>query len=484
MEYRITVLPEGRCITAGAGALLMDALRDAGCFVDAPCGGRGKCGKCSVSVDGIPQKSCEYYVNQDICVELPPRQELRVLETGTPSAAVCGHGGGYAAAFDIGTTTVVCALLDSTGRTLSVESGANPQIAYGADVVSRINAAVRGQGSAMTALIRSAMGMLLGACCADAKVDPGDIDSISIVGNPCMRQLFLGLPLDNLATAPFAPAITETVYTPAGDYFPVCPDAMLLTVPDIGGFVGADTVGCILAARMDAATDTALLVDIGTNGEMVLCHRGRMVACSTAAGPALEGANIQFGMRAAAGAIDRVTAAGIHVIGGGSARGICGSGLIDAVAVMLDRGVLNRRGRILTEDRRYDLTDGVWLTQEDIRQVQLAKGAIAAGIALMARHLGIAVEEIDRCILAGAFGSFLNPASACRIGLLPHRLQGKITAAGNLALEGAKLLAMDERQRRLARELTARAELLELSALPEFRRCFAEHMFFREEYHG
>ena len=482
MEYRITILPEGRSLSVRPGVILLDALREAGCFVDAPCGGQGKCGKCTVAVDGLPVRSCRYGVNSHITVELPGRDSLRILEQGTASA-VSGNGTGYAAAFDIGTTTVVCALLDAAGQTVAVESAANPQASFGADVVSRITAAVRGQGSAMTALIRSAMTDLLNACCEAAEVDPAELETVSAVGNPAMRQLFLGIPLDNLAAVPFAPVITEAKTVPAKDYLPLCSNARLLIVPDFSGFVGADTVSCVLASRIHEAEDTVLLVDIGTNGEMVLCHRGRMVACSTAAGPALEGANIRFGMRAAAGAIDRVTAEGVRVIGGGEALGICGSGLIDAVAVMLEQGVLNRRGRVLTADHNYPLMETVFLTQEDVRQVQLAKGAIAAGIQLMAAHLGIRVEDIDRCLLAGAFGSFLDPDSACRIGLLPESLRGKITAAGNLALEGAKLLAADGTRMALTRQLTEQVECLNLAALPEFQRCFARNMFFREGDH-
>ena len=483
MKYRISVLPEGRSIFAKAGAILLDVLRDAGCFVDAPCGGRGKCGKCTVSVDGVPVRSCHYVVGSDATVTLSEQEPLQILEQGSGSREE-GSGRGYAVAFDIGTTTVVCALLDADGKTLAVESMANPQAAYGADVVSRIGQALKGQERAMTALIRKAMAQLLEDNCAAAALDPTKIETVSVVGNPCMQQLFLGIPVDNLAAVPFVPVITEAKTVPAKEYLSLCPNARLLIVPDIGGFVGADTLGCILASGIHEGTDTVLLVDIGTNGEMVLCHRSRMVACATAAGPALEGANISCGMRAASGAIDHVSMDSIHVIGEGKARGICGSGLMDAVAVMLQKGILNRRGRVLTENHDYEIADGVSLTQEDIRQVQLAKGAIAAGIELMAAHLEIRVEDIDRCILAGAFGSYLDPNSACRIGLLPESLRGKITAAGNLALEGAKLLSADETRLALAQQLTERVEYLELASQPGFQRSFARNMFFWEESHG
>ena len=482
MEYRIKVLPEGRDIVAPAGAVLLDALRDAGYFVDAPCGGHGKCGKCTVLVDGLPTQSCRYRIDRSITVELPNPGSLKILERGIAPEQTAA--GGYGAAFDIGTTTVVCALLDAAGKTVAVETTANPQASFGADVVSRIHAVQEGHGQTMTGLIRGAMNKLLENCCTAAGIAAASLEIISVVGNPAMQQLFFGMPLDNLAKVPFAPVIAELVECSAVEYFPMCPMARLVTPPDLGGFVGADTVGCILASQLQDARDTVLLVDIGTNGEMVLCHRGRMVACATAAGPALEGANISCGMRAAAGAIDHVTKENIHVIGGGEAVGICGSGLIDAVAVMLEQGILNRRGRVLTADHRYALTERVQLTQEDIRQVQLAKGAIAAGIELMACHLGIRTEDIDRCILAGTFGTYLDPNNACRIGLLPEELRGKIRSQGNLALEGAKMLVMDAQQRVLAQELTERVEFLELATQPGFQRCFAEHMFFREESHG
>jgi uncharacterized 2Fe-2S/4Fe-4S cluster protein (DUF4445 family) len=211
-------------------------------------------------------------------------------------------------------------------------------------------------------------------------------------------------------------------------------------VPDISGYVGADTVGCILAEALHRATEPTLLVDIGTNGEMVLCSGNRMITCATAAGPALEGANIVCGMTASSGAIDHVWLAEgkiqVSTIGNTPPIGICGSGLMDAVAVLLELGILNARGRILSKkeqegQRIIYLTDSVFLTQEDIRQVQLAKGSIRAGIELMANEMGIRVADISCCLLAGAFGTYLKPESACRIGLLPPELAGRIHSVGN-----------------------------------------------------
>ena len=227
------------------------------------------------------------------------------------------------------------------------------------------------------------------------------------------------------------------------------------------------------------------MVDIGTNGEMVLGNKDRMIACSTAAGPALEGANIQFGMRGTAGAIDHVWLENgdirCSVIGGGKARGICGSGLIDAIALGLEMGLLNKRGRIQNEAHLFHLTGEIYLTQDDIRQVQLAKGAVYAGIFLMAKQLGMEVRDIRKVQLAGAFGNYLNPQSACRIGLLPEELLEKIEPVGNAAGSGAKMLACDRKLLALTEELTEKIEFLELASLTEFSRTFAKAMNFREE---
>jgi uncharacterized 2Fe-2S/4Fe-4S cluster protein (DUF4445 family) len=237
-----------------------------------------------------------------------------------------------------------------------------------------------------------------------------------------------------------------------------------------------------MASGMDRREETALLVDIGTNGEMVMGNYSRMAACSTAAGPALEGAGIRFGMPGRPGAIDHVWLEDgnvkYSVIGGAEAVGICGSGIVDAVAAALELGLLNKRGKILREDRIIPLTDQVFLTQEDIRQVQLAKGAIAAGIDLLAEHLGIELKDIQHVYLAGAFGTYMNAASACRMGLLQPVLLDKVTAIGNAAGSGAQLLATDKTAPGCAENLAQSVEFVELAALPRFSRCFAKNMEF------
>ncbi len=483
MAYRITVLPQNVHLEAAAGENLLQVLRKAGLGPDTPCGGMGRCGKCRVWLEGREVPACRTAVERDMEVTLPQTGQHQILTAGiTAQAEVAPLRQGYFLAFDIGTTTVAGYLLSPAGEQLATASAPNPQAAFGADVISRIRQALQGQQATQTAAIRQCVAALARELCARAGVDAAQVGTVSMVGNPAMQQLFLGISPENLAKIPFAPVLTRAKAVEAVTYLPAFGHALLLIVPDVSGYIGADTLAAVLATQLHRREKLTLLVDIGTNGEMVLGDRHRMVACSTAAGPALEGAGIHFGMGGRTGAIDHVWledgSIRCSVIGGGEAVGICGSGLIDAVAVALDLGLINERGRILTENRLISITETIYLTQEDIRQVQLAKGAIAAGIRLMAAHLGIAVSDIQCVTLAGAFGTYMNPASACRIGLLPGELEEKIEAVGNAAGSGAVLLALSGQALQEADRLVKQIECLELAAAPGFQRSFARQMRF------
>ncbi len=486
------ILPNELTIEVPMQSNLMTALQSAGVMLDAPCGGHGKCGKCKVLADAKTVLSCQTSVDHDMTVIVPQKEDLNILQTGLNTQInLQPLQKGYLLAFDIGTTSVVCFLLDgNTGQTLASCGMQNPQTVFGADVISRIQAALAGHMQQETSVIREGMTELIKKACSKAEIHSADIGVVSVVGNPCMQQLFLGIRPENLSTVPFAPVLTETRIVSCAEYLPICHNAQMIVIPDISGYIGADTMGCVLSTKMYQSDEMTLMVDIGTNGEMVLGNRKRMIACSTAAGPALEGANIHFGMRGTDGAIDHVWlengAFQCSVIGGGKAKGICGSGLIDAIAAALCAGIINKRGRILTNSeiggqRIISLTSEIYLTQDDIRQVQMAKGAIYAGITLMAQQLGISLGEIDRVFLAGAFGCFLNPRSACRIGLLPEELENKITAVGNAAGTGAKILACDKEMVDLSQILTDKIEFLELANLTQFPKTFAKSMNFQEE---
>ena len=482
--FQIKVFPGETILDASSGENLLALLRRVGLMQDAPCGGHGTCGKCVVVVNGQRLLACRTVIDRDMTVMLPEKASMHILTHGLSEImTIEPHRCGYLLAVDIGTTTLAMCLMDpKKGETLAQIGRTNPQTSFGADVISRIQCALKGHLEELTSSIRSVLSDMIREICRGAGITPDRIGVVSVVGNPAMQQFFLGISPVNLAQIPFAHLLTKTEIIDAARYLPDCINASLLIVPDISGYIGADTLGCILATQMDRKSEFSLLIDIGTNGEMVIGNTEKMVACSTAAGPALEGANIQFGMRARLGAIDHVwTENGsfcCSVIGGGEAKGICGSGLVDAVAAALDLDLINERGKILCNEGIIPLTDHVHLTQEDIRQVQMAKGAIAAGIELMARYLDIRLTDIKKVYLAGAFGSYMEPASACRIGLLPMEFCGKIIPVGNAALEGAKRLACSKEELAHSQEMLSKVEFLELAAVNGFPRSYAKNMRF------
>ena len=489
---KITFQPDNQSIEVPDGTTVLEAELKSGLSPDSPCGGHGKCGKCRVFIDGRQVLACQTLVHGDMTVStLPEPARASILTDGIDVSTTMDVNTGlpYLAAVDIGTTTMVCYLLSAKdGAVLSTSSMLNPQYPYGADVISRIQDSLKGRSQEITSCVRTGVDSLIIDASKKISVSPKEIGAVCFVGNPAMQQMFLGIGAENLASPPFSRVLTATGICPAAGFLPSCPEAELLCLPDIAGYVGADTVACVLSTRMYEQSPVTLMLDIGTNGEMVLGNSEKMAATSTAAGPALEGAGITFGMRGAEGAIDHVSLDGenltVHVIGEGPAIGICGSGLIDAVACLLDLGVLNKRGRIgsryVEEDseRRVYLTDRVYLSQDDIRAVQMAKGAIAAGIEILARTVGVDRSAIDRVLLAGAFGSFISPKSACRIGLIPPELEGRITAVGNAAGSGAILSVSSRIEFARTDALVSRIEPVELSAQADFQKIFAKNMMF------
>lgn len=502
----IVFLPNHVSVKVSAGTSIQEAGRSAGLLLDAPCGGHGLCGKCKVKVGKQEVLACQYQVEKDVTVILPEApKSTGILANGMESEFAVSpvKEGDCHISVDIGTTTVVVYLLDGkSGRILGSESMLNPQYPYGADVISRIQAAENGELDVQCRKIRQEIENLVHTLCRKYRKVPEKIGTMAIVGNPAMQQIFLKIAPENLTHPPFAPAIKKTVKEKLSDYFADMTGGVLLTVPDIAGFIGADTMGCVLSTGMYKEDNITLMIDIGTNGEMVLGNKDRMVACSTAAGPALEGGRISCGMRGGPGAVDHIwmedSTVYSSVIGrkeplkkgtpvsDAEVQGLCGSGLIDAVAVMLDLGILNRRGRIQKayygdeKNRIYAVTDQISLTQEDIREVQMAKGAIAAGIELMMEELEITYEQVDRVILCGAFGTYMNAKSAARIGLIPEPLLSKVIAGGNAAGMGCCQITMDQKLFALTGELVQKIEPLDLASLPQFQRTFAKHMAFSE----
>ena len=404
----------------------------------------------------------------------------------------------YMTAFDIGTTTVVGYLMDAeNGTVCAIESMMNPQAQYGADVIMRANYALEHGVEALSSCIQTAIDELLHKLAKKKKIQPEEIYQVSIVGNTCMHHLFLEISPGSLVHAPYNPAFSERLTLKAKEYgLHIHPQAQLLMLPDIAGYVGADTCGCLLALRQDLKDEISLMIDIGTNGEMVLGNKEKMAACSTAAGPAFEGAKIECGMRGAAGAVDHVAYEDgswtYTTVDHQPAIGLCGSGLIDLVAQLYKAGLIDEMGHlesgqendsifVLVPPEKAGNEKGVYLTQKDVREVQLAKAAIAAGIQLLMKELGITEKEIQKIYIAGAFGNYMNPASACAIGLLPPELEHLVEPVGNAAGEGAKIALLNTDELEATDRLVKSIRFLELAASAEFQDTFVDELAFPEE---
>ena len=482
---QVTFLPNNLTISVEPGTTVLDAMIRSGLHPDAPCGGKGTCGKCRVLVNGETVLACQTAAREDMIVSLSQKEALTILTEGHHAERTADGSHAYAAAFDIGTTTLVGFLLDGkTGQVLATASAMNPQAQYGADVIARIEAAMANEAPVMQNTILPKLRELLQELAVQGGISTRDIELVSVVGNTAMHHLLLNIDPRPLVTPPYMPAVREAMELPAAPLLPVHPEGMLRILPNIAGFVGGDTVGCMTAVDFGNLEALTLMIDIGTNGEMVLGNRDRRIACSTAAGPAFEGAKISMGMRGSPGAIDHVWIEDgqlrWHAIGDLEPIGICGSGLLDLVACLLELGILDESGYL--EDDPYTIPGTrVTLTRRDVREVQLAKAAIRAGIELMCVHLGRKPEEIQSVLLAGAFGNYMDPRSACRIGMIPPVLLERITPIGNAAGEGAKLCAVSAAAYEYSKKLAAETEFLELASKPEFQDCFVDALEFCEE---
>lgn len=535
---RVAFQPSGLRVHVPAGTDLLTAARGAGIHLGGVCGGAGTCGRCRVLiVKGRKRRAvlaCEFRPATTVTVEVPdealsgasqileegvyvkvePRPEARLLFEGKKTFLMLGEegrrvplrarpGGCFGVAADLGTTTLVASLFDlGSGRRLAVASSLNPQVAMGEDVISRIHLAVT-DGSGATRLrnaLVSELNSLVRKVCKNARVRPGEIFDLCAVGNTFMHHSFLGLPLKGLAESPYSPALAagkELAATMTG--IRVNPNAMAFMPPVIAGFLGSDALAGALAADLDRVEEPTLYLDLGTNGEMLLAHDGNILGATSASGPAFEGAQIECGMRAAEGAISAVGIAKTGpgrlkvrctTIGNKPARGIAGSGLVDAVAGLLDAGALDRRG---TLSRAHPLVAveaqgpvvvisprprKIFLTQPDIRNLQLAKAAISAGTRVLLERAGMEAEELERVLLAGAFGNYMDRRSALRIGLLPPVEEDRVLGLGNAASAGAgmMLLSTDERKRAMA--IAKRIRYIELAGDEGFRERFVDALAF------
>jgi uncharacterized 2Fe-2S/4Fe-4S cluster protein (DUF4445 family) len=408
-------------------------------------------------------------------------------------------------AVDLGTTTIVAYIIDlKTGKPLSVKADMNPQVSLGEDVISRISICQNTpQGlDHLGSLARQCIDRLARDACREAGVDPLRIFDCVVVGNTAMHHIFLGLNPSNLAAAPYTPVASDGLDSLASAVeLAFAPECRLHTLPVKAGFVGADTVAVALALNADQVLEPTLMIDLGTNGEIILATPDTILCCSTAAGPAFEGGHIRWGMRGAPGAVDGVCipsadhAPSLSVIEGKLPLGICGSGLVSLVSELVRTGMITREGGFNTSSRcprlrvgleglEYVLADAhesgtgqdLVFTHKDLSQVQLAKAAIHAGISIMMTELG--VSRISRVLLAGAFGNYLNPAAACGITLFPGVEKDRVAGVGNAAGAGAIMALVSRSQRMRARTLARRMHYLELSAHSRFSDAFVDGMGF------
>lgn len=528
--HTVLWLPSGYASEVAHGALLLETARSEGAHLDAPCGGAGTCGKCRVRIlsgetsppdadelvaltgrelrEGV-RLACRCRILGDVTLS---KGEVRleipdILAAGATAAfdldvELASTGPAFGLAVDIGTTTVAAGLIDMrTGDELAAATAINPQTTIGHDVLTRVRYAAEPPHLAeLAGLIRACVDGLIDEVCGASGAGRASIAEVVVAGNTAMTHLLLGTDVRGLGRAPYTPLDPAPLPVPASELgWSIGPEAQVACVPAVSAFVGGDVVAGLIAVGLPDDEGAALLVDMGTNGELVLCTGDGLWGCSCAAGPAFEGMGISCGMRAAAGAIDCVRFADdafeITTIGGRTAAGLCGSGVIDAAASLAEAGVVQLSGRFVRDaagagwaaslrddPRRFVLTgEGeteVAFSQGDVRQVQLAKGAIATGISALLDAAGIDEEAVDRLLIAGQFGHHVRKSSLVAIGLVPFALRDRVEVVGNTSKSGAIKCLLSRAERGRAATVARDVRHVELSTLPGFDRLLARNMAF------
>jgi len=548
--------PSGRTIEVKNGVTLLEAAIAAGVIVDAPCGGAGVCGKCKVLLapesrpavktdhELLPSAeiaqgyvlACHTLVLGNVKVSIPEKNDgrMKILHAGksidlplqpvitkTYHAAidrtvVKNHAGkviasesgdttayNAALAVDIGTTTLVVSLIDlQTGKELASKSALNPQALRAGDVLSRIKIGSSPDGLAqLYGELAAEIDRLTGELSLATGINRRFIYEIVYAGNTCMLHLAANVNPHSLGHLPFASTLNTPEQRPAQQLgLNISPEGTILLPPVVSGFVGADITAGMLATGLKELPGATLFIDIGTNGEMVLNRDGKMLATSTAAGPAFEGMNISCGMRALPGAVEffKIGTDGhivIRTIADEPAVGLCGSGLIDVVAELIGTGAIDGNGKLLRQAAAtaspaaehltevdgkpaFKVSDSVYLLQKDVRQVQLAKAAVRVGIDLLLREAGLRAEQLDRVLVAGSFGFHLRTESLIRLGLLPKEFADKVEFVGNTALSGARLLLTHAPSRDVLAQTAAATTTVNLAETADFQKVFVNAMAF------
>lgn len=519
MQIQATVITENgkKIIKCDSSLTVLDIIKLSGQTFSAPCGGNGRCGKCKVKITGsvtgpsAQEKSmltsdeiasgirlaCMTKPLNDITISILCNKSYDMSKESYEKQPVFHQNlRNVGIAADIGTTTVAVYFYDlDTGTRLDIKSGANAQASYGADVISRIGYCISNENGLklLQKVLVDQLNEYIVSFCAENNVEKETVVSAVIAGNTAMEHILAGISPAGLAQSPFTPATlfgTEIQAKSLG--LNINEDAQVYFTPCISAFVGGDITAGLLACGFDQAEQTTLFVDIGTNGEMALHHRGKIYCCSVAAGPAFEGAHIKYGAAGIPGAIRSVELVNgqisVQTIQNKKPTGICGSGLIDAVSVMLKTGVLDETGRIhdgnsVTEkdgQRNFliDPPSGISVTQKDIREVQLAKSAVAAGIEVLHKTALITYNQVQTVYISGSFGAHLCPENACKIGLLPNKLLPLIKPIGSTAGAGVSLILRSRATKRLE-NILKKCVPVPLSANPYFEEKFIENMHFK-----
>jgi len=504
MNFTIHLHPDNLDLKANPGDILKDVLERNFQRFPQTCGGNGTCGYCRVEflsdsppllkreIDLLGENStrrlaCLHKIRSDINISIPPLQEWSEVKN-LADFHIESDSSGLGIAADLGTTTIALYLADlKTGSLLAQSAFLNPQIGLGADVMTRLEIAKDSSRRArLTELVLSALKTGIAELLSLAGKSPSEVAKFTLAGNTVMTHLFLGWGGEGLERAPFRSPFEKRGCIPLHPEQLGLPlTASALALPVIAGFIGGDTTAAILAAGLHRHPASALLIDLGTNGEIVAVSQSRMLAAAAAAGPAFEAVGLSSGMPAVKGAVEKISPSGEPVvIGGGDPIGICGSGYISAIAYLLNAGKISPSGLLSLDSqnqRRWTLNenDSVFITQDDIRKFQLAKGALAAGIKILLEELSLSPQNLSEIFVTGSFGNRIDPAEARHIGLLPDIPLEKIRFIDNAAGRGATLCLGDLRYSHQALQIQHSAEHINLGEHPRFQDYFIENMALR-----
>ena len=476
-QLRIHQGSKEEIIQVQEGANLLDVLRSHGYTITANCGGNGRCRKCLVSVNDHPKLSCQTFITDDMVIELDEIPQSPI----TPSTYTMGP---YHIAIDLGTTTMAGYLVDgNTQAIIQSISMLNPQMSYGADVITRISQASIGHLHDMHQLIIRAINEII------KKLLPRELPHrLVISGNTVMLHLLLDLDPTLMGKSPYQPRFLEHKELMGSDLGLLAKNVTIL--PSISSFIGADVVaGCIKIDLLNEL-ENALLIDLGTNGEMMLKVNNHYYATSTAAGPAFEGTNIEKGMGAIPGAISHITYDGeLHIETiAGEARGICGSGLIDSIAILRKENLIDDSGLLVNnpnsklssylKDQRFFITNQIYITQKDIREFQLAKSAIRSGIRILLDKAGVTAHDVSKVYVAGGFGFFMNQDSGIVVGIIPEEWENKLIMIGNSSGFGSAMVASNPSLITKYQQLIKQVVVVDLNQEPSFNDYFIQYLSF------